>query len=273
MIRNIEQKIAYVPDITHGGTRKETPPTPEIWIPNFGLLAIAGRSGTGKTSAANLLADLYGIPHDPEHVQKVGTLFRLQFATPVIGYQPRGIEIDKQMDDAIANRMKTCSIDDPGILEGRLTGVIRSEILEELDPQARIITLLFTAPTDTRIRRIAKRQREIDPSLTFKKVKHQTQERELKDLEQWTVLHPHLKGKDPFHSGLSDEKGRKIYDLVVHTGDKTVDEVVEYIHNWLKANGYVKPLPVEDRHRLPKLESNQNSRSPEQHLKHGFYTL
>jgi len=240
----------------------------EILIPRFGVITISGRSGTGKTAVAEHLAELYSIP--PERNVKTGQLFReiSQSGQEIQGFIEREEYIDREMDKKQRELIQSSTPENPWILEGRLAGFIASEeklINPRLDSE--VISFLFTAPARVRMRRILKRylrdkQEEIEQALTNMSspdeiakmyghlqgqkitmttewIANMEKRRERKDLARWRKIHKQLAGIDPFSPNNRDNKGNRIYNFVITTGTKTVEEVVDSVNSLLIENGYV----------------------------------
>ena len=252
-----------------GPSSGENPTTKEILIPRFGVITISGRSGTGKTAVAEALAQMYSIP--PERNIKTGQLFRniSQSGQEIQGFYEREEFIDHEMDKRQRELIQASSPDSPLMLEGRLAGFIASqEKLSNPRLENEVISLLFTAPTRVRMKRILKRylndkNREIEQALlnmaspdeiekmygglreqkrtmTTEWITNMERKRERKDLARWRKVHKQLTGIDPFSPNNRDNKGNKIYNFVIPTGTKTVAQVAEAINEILIANGYVE---------------------------------
>jgi cytidylate kinase len=225
----------------------------EIFVLKKRAITISGRSGTGKTVTMDRLGDKYGI----KRKIKTGDLMRRLTNT---GNTSRGViqreeSVDQAMDNEQRDILKSASLDDQVILEGRLAGVIAAG-----DPD--ILKVLFVAPSETRMRRILSRaledktdakfnlQREVekalksnaDPAvvsylydrineeenevLNLKTVKKKEKDRELWDLARWREQHSELVGIDPFNPVNRNHQGQLIYDLIVNTGKLTIDQTV-----------------------------------------------
>ena len=251
-----------------GPSSGENPTTKEILIPRFGVITISGRSGTGKTAVAEALAQMYSIP--PERNIKTGQLFRniSQSGQEIQGFYEREEFIDHEMDKRQRELIQASSPDSPLMLEGRLAGFIASqEKLSNPRLENEVISLLFTAPARVRMKRILKRYlndkhleieqallnmaspeeiekmygglREQKRTMTTEWITNMERRRERKDLARWRKVHKQLTGIDPFSPNNRDNKGNRIYNFVISTGTKTVDEVVETINEILIANGLV----------------------------------
>lgn len=249
------------------GFRPEVLPSKEGLTVAFGGIEIVGKAGTGKTSTARILADLYGIPK--ERIVLTGQFFR-QITGGSSGFMERHLSVDEQLDEMQRQLILGASPQNPFILEGRLAGVIAREEYDK-NPSLRVPSFLFVAPAETRMRRLLgrtleERDKEIGklqtkaetaPSpeivaelferitalklqdINLKTVKQNERDREVGDLEQWRQLHPQLEGVDLFNPANRDTKGRKIYDFVINTGRLSKAEVAVEVHRILLEEGYV----------------------------------
>ncbi len=246
----------------------------ERLVVRFSGITISGRSGTGKTVSAEDLADLYSIPH--ERNIKTGQLMRKITGSGQIstGFMERDMEIDKKLDKMQREIILNSSPKNPFVLEGRLAGLIASE--EKLkNPNLNVVSILFVAPSEIRIKRIFKRHVEDSKEkilileadlnnallsmaspehissiltdlneekkkagMTLNDVGAQEKEREEKDLARWRKLYPRLGGIDPFNPANMDKQGKPIYDLIVNT-KAPVNQVINEIHQKLKLEHFV----------------------------------
>lgn len=252
----------------------EASPPKERFAVDFSSFEIVGKAGTGKTSAARMLAELYGIPKD--RIIFTGQLFR-QITGGSSGFMQRPLSVDERIDNMQRDYILTASPANPVIIEGRLAGVIAREE-HDRHPELRAPSFLFVAPTEIRMRRLLERtleerdkeierlqeeQEEVESALTsnaspeivvqlyeritalkmqdinLKTVKQNEGDREIGDLGQWRQLHPQLEGVDLFNPANRDANGRKIYDFVISTGRLSKLEVALEVHRILFENGYV----------------------------------
>lgn len=234
--------------------KEEVVKSPEKWVPSFRVLTISGPSGVGKSTIADALAKRYGIPKDRNI--KIGKNLRVQTNSETArGHIKRDASVDKDLDKMQAEIIRNAiSQGQPIILEGRLSGLIATEVWRGLitktpGVELGVRTFLLTARADERHRRILlrdlKKDKELvekykeNPEATAKKVKEDTQDREMGDRKLWKRLYPQLVQGDPFLPGNRDKHGNKIYDRVIPTTNMKEDRVLEEIHRYLKDEGLI----------------------------------
>lgn len=215
---------------------------PEIWVPNFGGLTISGPSGTGKTTTGLEMVIKYDIP--VKRFRKVGAEMREDIGD-MLGYQDRPLSKDIELDELQALLIREARVDNPLILEGRLAGIFKAEEVrkaKETGIDLPVVSLLFICELTERISRITNRWNENNPNdqRTLQEVKKSTLEREKRDLETWQKAHPELVTGNPFNPGLRDKSGKLVYDKHFSTTGKSIDEVAEEIHRFLKEKGFIK---------------------------------
>lgn len=200
---------------------REHPAFKELWQVNFRALNISGESGTGKTTIAIFAEQIYGIP--PERNIKIGELIRQRVnAGTTEDYMEREVEVDKEFDDLQRDIFtKRATLQEPFIVEGRLSAVIvEEEKIKNLSLND-IVSIGLTASLDVIVQRIKKRR----PNLSDEEIRLQLGRRAEKDLERWTILHPQLALVGPYDP--------KRYDRAFDTNTKDVERVFDDIHNWL----------------------------------------
>ncbi len=183
----------------------------DLGKPQVSIL-IAGPSRTGKTSAANILAERYGIDN-----VKIGEKFRELTGIETSKFVERDPSIDKRMDEFQAEMIRTATPDKPFILEARLAAFLASKARAE--HELPIVTVLFWAPEDVRMQRQLRKVRRDDPrsQATLDSLLEGEREREAKDRRIWKDVHPELDDKNVFDPQLTDPAGRAVYDFVVDT--------------------------------------------------------
>lgn len=217
--------------------------------------------------------------HNPDDMEKnrvikVGEKMRKLLAKKgkMLGFVQREEAIDKRIDNWQANLIRKTTIDSPIILEGRVAGIIHSEerakMLKHRVASKRqilpVVPILLYAKQEVRFKRIQEREikavlkklreevgEELTPeeavelypdrfkNLSLDVITAKTREREKGDLKRWRKMHPQIGLEGPFSPGIKDKEGRNIYDLNVSTSNRTVDEVVDYIHQSLVEKGWV----------------------------------
>ena len=147
--------------------------------PNVSIL-ISGPSRTGKTTAAELLAERYGIPNI-----KIGEEFRRTYGIHTSHHVERDPAFDKKMDDFQADKIRTATPGQPFILEGRLAAFLASE--ERAKQPLPIVTVLFWAPEEERMERQLRKVKRDHPesAVTLKELLDGERQREAYDLAQW----------------------------------------------------------------------------------------
>lgn len=228
---------------------------------DFDVITISGRSGTGKTHTGKLLSEMYDIPFI-----KVGDDFfrkklREETGEEILGFMERDEKHDKNVDEEQKQLVKDAILNkNPIILEGRLAGLLASEVLREMKAtetqRRRVVRILTTAKNDIRFHRIRERtikdemektglsREEIkkNPSLNIEEIKNSTIQRERDDLARWKAIHPELRGIDPFNPANKDNKKRPIYSFSQNTSYLSVAEVKHVIHSVLLSGGLVKEI-------------------------------
>jgi cytidylate kinase len=199
--------------------------------PNVAIL-ISGASRTGKTTAANILAERYGIPNI-----KIGEIFRERTKIDTSKFVGRDRSIDREMDDYQAKMIRTAKPDDPFILEARLAAFLASNERQHGKPP--VVTVLFWAPEHVRMERQLRKVRRDDPEspATLEQLLGGEREREAGDVALWRSVHPELDDKNVFDPDLTDDAGRPVYDLVVDTRMGRPEACADYVHNWLVERG------------------------------------
>ncbi len=197
-------------------------------------ILISGPSRTGKTTAANLLADRYAIRNI-----KIGEEFRKRTGIDTSKFVDRPRELDQQMDNFQADLIRTATPEDPFILEARLAAFLASkERAQRLLP---VVTILFWAPEHVRMERQLRKVRRDDPGTraTLADLLAGEREREKRDLMLWRSVHPELGGKNVFDPALSGPDGRPVYDLVVDTRMGRPGACADHVHDWLSLIGAI----------------------------------
>jgi cytidylate kinase len=199
--------------------------------PNVSIL-ISGPSRTGKTTAANILAERYGI----ENI-KIGEEFRRMYGIHTSHHVERDPAFDKKMDDFQAEKIRGATATHPFILEGRLAAFLASQ--ERAKRALPIVTVLFWAPEEERMERQLRKMRREHPesTVTLQELLDGERKREAYDLDQWQLVHPALDHKNVFDPDLTDESGAPVYDLVVDTRVGMPDAVADVVHDWLVQRG------------------------------------
>lgn len=202
--------------------------------PSVSIL-ISGPSRTGKTSAANILAERYDIPNI-----KIGEIFRERTGIETSHFVHRERTIDQELDELQAQKIRTATRDEPFILEARLAAYIASR--ERAEATLPIVTILFWAPEGVRMERQLRKVLRDDPgsTATLEQLRDGEREREANDLKLWRSVHPELDHKSVFDPNLTDAAERPVYDLVVDTRMGMPDACAEHVHDWLVRIGAIR---------------------------------
>lgn len=223
----------------------ERPLSKERLISHFAVLNISGLPGTGKTTVAEILGESLGIG-----VLDVGQKIREESESitgeKAIGFVERDISVDQRFDEETARTIRTATLEKPLIITARLAPWITRVEEEKAEKEAEkegkkdfppVVNILLTAKAGIRHRRILRRERKSHPELKLKDITQATREREKKDQEFFHEAHPELKG-NPLDEN-ADYKGRQIYDWVISTDNRSIEEVADEIIECLLAGGLV----------------------------------
>jgi cytidylate kinase len=195
-------------------------------------IIISGPSRTGKTTAANILAERYSIPNI-----KIGEEFRSRTGIDTSKFVQRDPVIDREMDDLQSEMIRKANAAAPYILEGRLAAFLASE--ERARTPLPVATFLFWAPERVRMQRQLRKVRREHPGTraTLEQLLAGEREREALDMTIWKLVHPELDDRNLFDPDLTDPAGRRVYDLVVDTRMGMPGACADYVHGWLVGNG------------------------------------
>jgi cytidylate kinase len=199
-------------------------------------IVISGPSRTGKTTAANILAERYSIPNI-----KIGEEFRSRTGIDTSKFVHRDPDIDREMDDLQSAMIRTASAAAPFILEGRLAAFLASEA--RAGQALPVATVLFWAPERVRMQRQLRKVRRDHPGsrATLAQLSAGEREREARDMAIWKLVHPELDDRNLFDPDLTDPGGQHVYDLVVDTRMGMPDACADYVHRWLVSKGLIAP--------------------------------
>ena len=169
------------------------------------ILTISGLHGTGKSTIGKLVAEKLGIKY-----YSTGQAFRdlaketnltLEEFTEFVENNP---DIDKKLDHKIIEIAQKGNI----IIDSQLSGYILESIAD--------FKILLICPLEIRVERMTERDNE-----SYDKKLEETTMREKSELVRYKKLY-NIDLKD-------EEKIGKIYNLIINTGNLTVDEVLEQI--------------------------------------------
>jgi len=169
------------------------------------ILTISGLHGTGKSTIGKLVAEKLGIKY-----YSTGQAFRdlaketnltLEEFTEFVENNP---DIDKKLDHKIIEIAQKGNI----IIDSQLSGYILESIAD--------FKILLICPLEIRVERMTERDNE-----SYDKKLEETTMREKSELVRYKKLYNiDLK---------NEEKIGKIYNLIIDTGNLTIDEVLEQI--------------------------------------------
>lgn len=218
----------------------ESPPSKERLILLFAVLNISGLPGTGKTSVAETLGQRLGI-----EVIDVGQQIRdeseAQTGEKAVGFVTRATTVDQRFDKQTAEIIRNAKTEKPVIITARLAPWIARREEEKSELQGTsfppIINIVLIANNGIRYQRILEREKVAHPELTLDDVSRETLDRMQRDQEFFHEAHPELEG-DPLAEG-ANYKGRLIYDCVISTDNRSVEEVADEIIGCLLEDGLV----------------------------------
>ncbi len=124
-------------------------------------------------------------------------------------YVEKHPEIDNKLDNKIIEMAKEGNI----LVDSQISAYLLKDIAD--------FKILLTCPLETRVKRMTERDHR-----SFEESQKETTLREKSELERFKNLY----GID-----INDQKkARKVYDLILDTNNKSIDEVVNLILNKLK---------------------------------------
>jgi cytidylate kinase len=205
-------------------------------MPTVSIL-ISGPSRTGKTSAANILAERYGV----ENI-KIGEKIRELTGIDNSRFVARELTVDQQMDAYQADKIRSATAEDPFILEARLAAFLASK--ERAERWLPVVTILFWAPEGVRMERQLKKLRRDYPqtTTTLEELRDGEREREWRDMDLWKAVHSELDGRNVFDPNLTNAAGRPVYDLVVDTRMGKPEDCADHVHAWLARSGSIRKV-------------------------------
>lgn len=169
------------------------------------ILTISGLHGTGKSTIGKLVAEKLGIKY-----YSTGQAFRdlakemnltLEEFTEYVENNP---DLDKKLDHKIIEIAQNGNI----IIDSQISAYILESIAD--------FKILLICPLEIRVERMTERDNE-----SYDKKLDETTMREKSELTRYKKLY-NIDLKD-------EEKIGKIYNLIINTGNLTVDEVLEQI--------------------------------------------
>lgn len=192
-------------------------------------ITISGPSGTGKTTVGIEISVRYQLPSS--RFVKVGAGLREELGEKL----DRPIAKDISVDDLQALMMKEANRENPFVLEGRLSGIIRARIAKEFREKGRemqpIVSVLLICEEKERMRRLnARDNKGRRTKRTLEKTKREERKREKDDIKKWKLAHPDWNLKNPFNPGLKLD-GKKVYQITIDTTNKENKTIKEAIYD------------------------------------------
>ena len=198
----------------------ELPESKENWSVNKKGLGIVGDSGGGKTTIANILAEIYDIPETRNF--KIGEILRkLSETEKSAGFVHRDPLFDKMVDDLQIELITNAASKEPFILEGRRAGLILNQERAKNPLLGQLVkSVLINVPQEVAWQRLHDRM----PTYSLEEIAKLTTNRALEDKDRWSIIHPEESETNPYDPN--------IFDLVVDAR-KPIKDVFYDIHNWL----------------------------------------
>lgn len=173
-------------------------------------LTISGLHGTGKSTIGQHVAEILNLKY-----YSTGQAFRdlakemnmtLEEFTKYVEDHP---EIDQELDDKIISIAKQGNV----IIDSQLGGFFLEEFVD--------FKIFLTCPIEIRVKRMTERD-----NTSYEEKLKETKLREQSELERFKKL---------YDIDLSNEKRlNELYDIIIHTENLTIEEVVSTIINSIK---------------------------------------
>lgn len=165
------------------------------------VITIGGLHGTGKSSVADAIAERFDLRR-----VSAGVIFRQLAAERGLSLEEfsRIAEKDKEIDRLIDDRLKSSAEEGGVVIDGQLAGWMAGDNAD--------LKIMLTAPVEVRVKRIADRD-----GTDYEDALQETLAREASERERYSEYY----GVD-----ISD---LSIYDMILDTTDRTLDEVIETV--------------------------------------------
>ncbi len=218
--------------------QEETLLSPERGKTLKGIVMLVGESNTGKTTSGRIAAEKLGVK-----IFGAGTLFRAITGIDTGAFMERDPRLDARVDGMVAKIVKNSANFPPTIIDSHLGGHIVQAQKEKLTKEARkkkkkppvlpVKTILLTASEEERWRRAWNEQIIKEPGVTLEEVAARETDRAHQDMPFWRINHPSL--KNPYNPA--------IFDIVINTEGKTIEEVADEIISALDSQDFLVPVP------------------------------
>lgn len=221
----------------HEGLQSEAAPNKEKFAFNCKAIIVCGHPGSGQTSAAQKLGESLNIG-----VASIGTALReMAEAAGQVGFIQRGRQVDKELDLWQKQLLAKATRRKPVLLDAKLGAINALELkrigqLKDGDE----VSFFITCPADIRGGRIHDDPKRNPDNLSRTEIMRQTHDREQQEIARWRNLHNILKYINPYNPNAKDRRGRRVYDYVVSSANKSAEEVAQEMKRILVENGHIR---------------------------------
>lgn len=223
----------------------DTPRTPELWRPNFGVVVISGKPGAGTSSLAKELAIECGIPND---LFKAGDAVRELAGNTkrAPGYIDRQQEIDQLVDERVASMVRGANLLKPAIAEAQIGAVTALQTQKEMEsqniyPSAPIVRILVWARAEERYKRLYEAAKARGEDVSLHTIRENTMMRERGDIAHWKEMYTAIGQDNPLEKGARDADGKRIYNLEFDNSNYAFDQTFKEVMDTLISFKFVEP--------------------------------
>jgi cytidylate kinase len=188
-------------------------------------IRIAGQAGAGKTTIADALSRLLGLP-----IVKVGQQDRNMVPTDT-GYRKREDGYDREIDRQIEDVLKTAHAEEPTIVEANLA-LAWGKVADAKRPtEEQGISILVVADEEKRVERIWRRQNRIreqreQPLMTPNEVRVLTRKRHRGNLNKWQRLYGDKIGMNDPHQPSDEDRNNPRFIVIDTTNVNSEEETI-----------------------------------------------